>query len=463
MRARAGARRPVGLLCELVTLGLLAACAHFPENPRLQGYDPARPGYRFENLEVGVANTTSLFVCVSLSGGGTRAAALAFGVLRKLRDTPIDGGARRLLDEVDVISATSGGSFAAAHYGCVGEKRFFAEFEDSVLHRDLASELFWRGTLRPWNSIRLMSPWYERSDLAAELYAETIFGRCTFSALQARGRPFIVLNATNLSRGVRFEFTQDEFDILGSSLGPVLVARAVAASAAFPFLLTPVTFVNHPCPEGFRLPPSVSAALADGRDAQGELVRASERDRRGYARARNQRLLVTEKERHRFVHLADGGISDILALGAIMDSYRTGAIGSLIRSGSISTLVVIVVNARNRIPDDMDVTSRAPGVLDVVMRSLAVSIESGAFEMVELVKDLRDARDRMQANGARAPRIHVVEVDLEDLTDESRRDRLLAVGTTFGLPRDVVQDLVAAGEELLDQSLEFRRLTAELR
>lgn len=56
---------------------------------------------------------------LAFSGRGTRAAALTYGVLEELRDTHIviDGGPRRLLDEIDIISSVSGGSFTSAYYG----------------------------------------------------------------------------------------------------------------------------------------------------------------------------------------------------------------------------------------------------------------------------------------------------------------------------------------------------------
>ena len=50
---------------------------------------------------------------LAFSGGGTRAAALSYGVLKELRDTPVftEGDSIRLLDEVHTISSVSGGSF----------------------------------------------------------------------------------------------------------------------------------------------------------------------------------------------------------------------------------------------------------------------------------------------------------------------------------------------------------------
>ena len=90
-------------------------------NEPLQRFDPSA-GYRFDTLEPGKNNSDSLFICLTLSGGGTRAAAFAHGVLMGLRDTPIKSLTRpdseaRLLDEVDVISSVSGGSFTAMGYG----------------------------------------------------------------------------------------------------------------------------------------------------------------------------------------------------------------------------------------------------------------------------------------------------------------------------------------------------------
>src|SRR5690242_3453571 len=57
------------------------------------------------------ANSDKLFVVVTFSGGGKRAAAFSYGVLEALRDVQVttpDGDVHPLLDEVDIISAVSG-------------------------------------------------------------------------------------------------------------------------------------------------------------------------------------------------------------------------------------------------------------------------------------------------------------------------------------------------------------------
>jgi hypothetical protein len=66
-----------------------------------------------------------ILLAITFSGGGTRAAALSYGVLRELKETRIrlDGRSRPLLDEIDLISSVSGGSFTAAYFGLHGVMR----------------------------------------------------------------------------------------------------------------------------------------------------------------------------------------------------------------------------------------------------------------------------------------------------------------------------------------------------
>src|SRR6266513_4332425 len=91
----------------------LANCAHYPHTkpltPEQIAGRRATGNYRFENFPASGRNSDSIFVILTLSGGGTRAAAFAYGALLELARTKIDTGtrARSLLEEVDVISTIS--------------------------------------------------------------------------------------------------------------------------------------------------------------------------------------------------------------------------------------------------------------------------------------------------------------------------------------------------------------------
>src|SRR6266480_254006 len=199
---------------------LLAGCAHYPVNAPLTHATP-ETGYRFTNLSH-TNNSDSLFVVLAFSGGGTRAAALSYGVLEELARTEIvwEGKRRRLLDEVDLISSVSGGSFTAAYYALNGD-RTFLDFESSFLKRNIQGRLLALYS-SPVNWVRLASSKFSRIDMAAEYYDQHLFGRHTFHDLLAQGRrPFLMINATDMSLGSRFEFTQDQFDLLCSDLSHV--------------------------------------------------------------------------------------------------------------------------------------------------------------------------------------------------------------------------------------------------
>jgi predicted acylesterase/phospholipase RssA len=191
----------------LAAAPFLAGCFTYPVNPALTRYEPTA-GYRFCNRSMGPGNSDRNFVIVTLSGGGTRAAAFAYGALRQLEETPVGHSGFSLLDEVDVISSVSGGSFAAGYYGAHGKEAFLRSFPDDVLYRKIERDLILRLAC-PWFWPRLLSPWYGRSDLADGYYDRHIFRGASFRDLPVQ-RPLIQLNATDISLGASFAFVQDD-------------------------------------------------------------------------------------------------------------------------------------------------------------------------------------------------------------------------------------------------------------
>jgi len=92
------------LLCAGVA-AVCGGCAHYPENPRLSAVAPAA-GYRYSVIRP-QPTSDKPFVLLAFSGGGTRAAAFSFGLMEELRQveyTAPNGGKRRLLDDVEIIS-----------------------------------------------------------------------------------------------------------------------------------------------------------------------------------------------------------------------------------------------------------------------------------------------------------------------------------------------------------------------
>lgn len=467
---------PNGRALAALALGLVLAltgCSqlpHYQVNTQLPSYQP-ESGYRFVP-DAAPPNTNSLFVCLVFSGGGTRAAALSYGVMEKLRDTRIvwQGVPKRLLDEVDCVSSVSGGSFTAAYYGLFGE-RLFSDFRPRFLERDIQGDLLGKALL-PSNLLRLAFPNFGRIDLAAELYDEALFEGKTFQAMLARKRrPFVILNATNLANGDGFQFTQEQFDFLGSDLATYPVSRAVAASSAFPFLLSPVSLNNYPSPANYSVPRDVVLGEEDFHV-----------NRRRYQWAKN-RLAYLDKAARPYVHLMDGGLADNIGLRPIEDAFQrtSGFIRQLISAGEIEKLVFVVVNARTADQDALSRSESPPGLGTVAFKTATIALDNYSFETIEFMRELATARKQTQmvltacqqkldqCPGQTLPKLaksldpYVIEVNFEALADPERSRYFLGLPTSFALSREQVKDLVEVGPQILEQSPDFKGLLESLR
>ncbi len=449
----------------------LTGCYHYPANLPLAG--APNGGYRFSKLAAN-DNSDSLFVVLAFSGGGTRAASFSYGVLKGLKNCEITwkGKKKRLLDEVDLISSISGGSFTSAYYALFGEK-IFSDFEAKFLKRNIQRELIFK-MLNPLTMFKLASPTYDRIDMAAEIYDKTVFDRKSFAELLAQNhKPFLVVNATNLQLGQKFEFTQEQFDLIGSDLASVPLSRAVASSSAFPFLLSPLTIKNYGGDKSLGQKTWIVNALQD-----------YNLNRRRYLHAVNT-LSYLDAQNHPYIHLMDGGLSDNIGIQSIIDSIRDpareGGIRQLINQGKIEELLLIVVNAKTQVPDPMDTKERAPGLIKVANKTATIAMDNYSFEGIESVRDIVDAREQAQRaledcqreldklapgktklpNFARKLKLNVIEIGFDSIPDQAERARFLSLPTSFSLKPDQVDSLIRKGEELLSKSEEFRDIINE--
>ncbi|HXM81708.1 MAG TPA: patatin-like phospholipase family protein [Burkholderiales bacterium] len=457
---------------------LLAACASFtPANPPLAKYAPDA-GYRFERLEPG-DNSDELFVIVTFSGGGTRAAALAYGVLEALRDTTIQWRGRTvpLLDEVDVISSISGGSFPAAYYALRG-KQIFDEFPDRFLYRPVQSDLV-KLALSPANWLKLAGSAYGRSDLAAEFYHREVFAGATYADVIARNRrPFVILNATDMTTGTQFPFIQDQFDLMCSDLAGVPLARAAAASSAFPGGLTALTFQNYAGTCEYRQPGWVQLAFED---------HGSRVNPRRTARAENRLSLAAEGTAKRpYIHLTDGGVADNIGLrgplDAIASTNHPWSVLQRMNQKKIDKLVVIVVNAATNPVTARDQSASVPGLVDTLTTAATVPLDNYSFDTVELLSKTvaefdTDARLVEGCNklstrkgvqcalnlpAAHKVDLYPIQVAFEYIASPEERTWFKNLPTTFELPRETIDKLRAVGRRLLNEDPQFQNLMKAL-
>ena len=171
----------------------------------------------------------------------------------------------RLLDQVTHISSVSGGSFTSAYYGLYGDK-IFSDYEDEFLLKDVEGYLT-RSVLNPFH-------WFSRkgrTERSAEYYNKILFHDATFADMMQPGRPMIIINASDLSHGVRFSFIQDYFNLFCSDVRNFPVASAVTASSAVPVVFNPIVVENYSgCPE-FE-PPAQAIEMAKHKDELADML-----------------------------------------------------------------------------------------------------------------------------------------------------------------------------------------------
>jgi len=425
-------------------------CAHWPATARLE--QAGAPGYRFGEV-TRPGQSDDLLMILAISGGGTRAAALGYGVLEELRRTEVtvNGVKRRLIDEVDVISAVSGGTFPATYYALRGEKTF-EEFENKVLSRHFESELVWR-ILTPTNWFRLPSGTFGKSDLFAELYDETVFDHATFADLKRANGPLVIINGTDITIGARFSFTQDQFDAICGDLSKMTLGRAIAASTALPPLLTPISFENRGGTCGRKAPAWQTAAEA--------AAAGSETPGRALLRARA--LQSYADPARPYVHVFDGGLSENLGLAEVVRALEIVKISpgekEFAAFHRARKVVVIAVNALRFPVVDWDASDAPPDTDTVTDQMWSIPVDRITLDGVEQV------HEKLAAWQAAAPerRAYFAQVTFDNLKDPGERLYFNQVKTRLQLPKEQVDKVREVAGRLLREAPAFQRLLVDLK
>jgi NTE family protein len=447
-----GVVRAFALAC---ALALLAACASRPGNPKLANYEHSY-GYRISNWPA-TRGDPEFGLIVTMSGGGIRAAALAYGVLEELRRTPIPGAnpGHTLLDEVKMVTGVSGGAFTALAFALYGNA-LFADYEKRFLKRDVQGELIGR-VASPLYWPSLASPDYTRTELAADYYDEILFEGTTFADLaKKRGHPFANVSATEISSNARLTFNQNTFDILCSDLGGVRLARAAAASSAVPVVFAPLTFDNYAGSCGFDLNVLIDLTIADV-------------DRRKLRRAHMRKEefeALADGANHRYLHLVDGGVADNLGLRTVIEALELAVASRGFRAVSgfdrLQRFAVIVVNSHSAPDNDWGTHESPPGIVGIVLKSATISITRYSYEQTEILHDYVDRHNEAMGTSVPSIEVFLIDVAFDVIADPVERRYFTELPTTFSLSAEQVDRLREIGGRLLRESQEYKRLLCSL-
>ena len=220
------------------------------------------PGEKVDSqLEDGIA--------LCLSGGGYRAMIFHVGALWRLNEAG-------LLSKLTRVSSVSGGSITA---GVLGLHWKHLKFDDRGVVQNLnivfdAVRAFARRTVDAGSVIGGLLLPGTIGDKVAKAYNKHLFQDATLQDLPADGEgPRFVINATNVQTGSLWRFSRPYMGDwqVGLIRNPTVpLARAVAASSAFPPVLSPVAL--DVSPGDFNQAPKDRGRLADTAPYNDEVV-----------------------------------------------------------------------------------------------------------------------------------------------------------------------------------------------
>jgi len=429
--------------------------------------------------QIAQENPNNPVILMTFSGGGVRASALAAAVLQEMSTVryPTGSGQRALTRDIRLISSVSGGSVTAAWFGLRGSAEHpdgnVGELRRRFLERDNMAALIGQ-LFNPVTWFKLAFTDYSRIHLVEDLFEDRLFEGATMAQLSGAETPFIILNTTDMASGVSFALNARRFDDICSDFAAFPVSRAVAASAAFPIVLTPLTFENYSaeCKGALRNREWIDVALKSSATRQINLPL--------YLDARYTNDLRRGPNAFRtidYVHFLDGGLADNLGIkslrAAITSSYDDVKVLRAISEGQIKKLVIVVVNARSDAPSNLPTNKGVPGIFGSLGAVTSVPIDSSTANaelgLSQLLKEIATATvEAGDESRFQDLAIYGITIDFDQLsadTTEGRelRDRVKEIPTSWSISAEQLRDVEHAAELLLTSHGCYRELLADLR
>lgn len=405
-------------------------------------------------------------IVLSFSGGGTRAAAFSFGVLRGLDrfEVATGQGPRPLLDEVDFVSGVSGGSITAAYFG-LKKRAAFGDFRERFLLKNVEADAL-STSFTPGNLVRGLSGGVNDASHFPRWLSQNLFDGATFSAYAAQARPRVLINAADIFNRTPFVFSHTAFSVMCSDLNTYPIADAVAASAAVPIAFAPIVIESYAGKCGAPLPDWVIKARNNTNAPP--LLRSTA-----------VALASYHSGSVRYVKLLDGGLVDNYGLsGFTIARLSASAPYEPLTPHQVVKLrraMFLVVDAGRGAVGNWVNTLEGPRGVDLVSAAADTAIDASvrasytAFE--QTMEEWRQQMVRWRCGLSAAQRrsygvperwncrdiqFFIGRVGFDQLGPQ-REDYLNKVKTSLQLPQEQVDEVIAAGDESVTNNDIVRR------
>jgi hypothetical protein len=373
-----------------------------------------------------------------------------------------------MIDRIDFISGVSGGSVTAAYYG-LKKRAALADFREKFLLRNAEEGL--TTTLSLGTIGRAFSGGINDSRGFTRWLDANLFEGATFAQFRTVGRPRVWINASDIYNRVPFVFGATAFTAICSDLTSYPISDAVAASAAVPIAFAPVVVQAFPGKCTDPLPTWITRA-AGNRNASPMLS--------SFAKA----IMRYRDGAVPYIKLLDGGLVDNYGIAGFTIARESSdtPYGPLTpqQAVKIRRALFLVVDAKAGITGDWVRTVEGPSGVELIKAAvdttLDASVGAGYTAFQTTMNDWQGSLVRWRCGLSAADRARFGAGpnwncrDLKffigrlgfDQLDPVRATELEAVPTRFQLPQQQVDDVIAAGRDVLRASPAFRAFAASM-
>ena len=463
----------LGLIALTVSATMVAGCGS--TNEPLNVFEPTladKIDFAVQPSESAPEVDGTNYIGLAFSGGGTRAAAFAYGMVQQLHDTVLPGSdGRPVTSDIRFLSGVSGGSVFAAYYGLKGPASL-KDFREKFLLKDAEKNLR-TSAINPVNLLAAASGGINSRTGFARWLDRNLYNGATFKDLNQNRKTKVWLNASDVFNRTPFTFEPEAFRALCSNLDSLPIAEGVAASAAVPIVFSPIVLKAYGPKCEFSEPPWLSTARYSP-EATATL--------KAYARAlKNYR----DPSKMKFVKLLDGAITDNFGVTglSIARARSQTPYGPLTAREAVrlKRMLFMVSNAGREIDAKWANELAGPSGLELVSAIADTAMDSATREgfdsfssaMRKWQQDLinyrcalsstevKRHRGTMRGWNCRDLKIFVGQLRFDQL-DPQAEERLNNVPTRLKLPAHQVDMAVEAGRQTLRQSPVFKGFLASI-